>query len=793
MRIRHQLLASATAAVLVGLLAGAAVFAAGRREDEAADAQARAQVAEHEVAGLLALTQDYARYAEPLAARQWHLRHAAIAAVLGDARRAPAGAALRQLRDVNAALPALFSRLEALPAGGDAFAVRRREALLDQLLIDSQSMSDYAYQWLQEAGAARTRAERSFQWIAFSVPALMLLALLASGLDVVRRVLLPMRRLDRAAAAIRRGDLSHRIASTARDEFGDLSREFDAMTAALVDSDARRDRSERQLRDITDNLPALVAYIDPGHRYRFANAKYREWLGHDARAMVGRHVAEVLGESRYAAARGALEKALGGERAQWSRVARRGDREACLLSEYIPDVDEAGRVRGCYALTVDITDRREAELAALRGERRMADLTNAIPALVAYFDMDQVCRFVNDAGQRSLGIARDEVPGLSMREALGESNYAQHEPYVREALLGRRARLEGRIPFEGREAHFQAHLIPDRVDGGAQRGFYLMTFDVTALKESEGRRARVERQLRAITDNLPAKITYLDRERRYRFCNRTGLEWIGKPAAEVLGGRVDEVLGPAEYALRRGHVERALAGERVAFEAEALPGDGVRRVVSYVYLPDIQPDGTVAGIYGLGSDVTALKIVEHRLSLLVRSDTLTGLANRFQFDEALPLALARARRAGCSLALMYLDVDRFKSINDTLGHAAGDEVLKAFAHRLLRSVRATDTVARLGGDEFVIILEGLALPQEPELVARKIVANVARPLDLDGRTVEPGTSIGVAFLSRVTAADAAAAAALVACADEALYAAKAAGRGTWRVIADGLPQHDTHP
>ena len=781
MRIRNQLLAFATASVVTSVLAAAIVFAAGQREDAAGDAQARAQVTEHEVAGLLALTQEYARYAEPRAAEQWHLRHAAIAAALADSRRELSGTALAELRDVTRALPALFSRLEELPASDDAFTLRRKEALLDQLLTNTQAMSDYAYQWLQDAVALRTQAEREFKWIAFSVPCVMLLMLVASCFVVLRRVLLPMRRLDRAAVAIRRGDLTYRLASTSQDEFGELSREFDAMTAALVDSDRQRDRSEQQLRDITDNLPALVAYIDLGHQYRFANEKYREWLGRDPFSMVGRHLAEVQGEEHYQSVKESLDKALGGERAQWNRTMRRDGREVHYLTELIPDIGPNGVVRGCYALAIDITERRDAELRTLRSEQRMVDLANSIPAMVGYFDMDEVCQYANDAGLRSLGVARSDIPGLTLRAALGESNYAQHDPYVREALQGRRARLQGSIPFQGRAAHFQAHLIPDRIDGGAQRGFYLMTFDVTALKEAEDRRARAERQLRAITDNLPVAITYLDRDERYRFVNRTGLDWIAKPIDAVMGQRLCDVLRPQAYELRREPMARALAGEKVEFDATT--GDG--RYLHYVYLPDFQPDGTVAGLYGLGSDVSALKKVEEQLSLLVRSDALTGLANRYQFNEALPLALARARRSGAAFALMYLDIDRFKAINDSLGHAAGDEVLKAFAQRLLQSVRTTDTVARLGGDEFVIILEGLHSEDETGCVARKIIANVARPLEVDGRALALTTSIGVAFSAKVQACDVAAAEALIARADGALYEAKGAGRNTWRVVSDG--------
>ncbi len=793
MRVRNQLIAFAAASVAVSVLAAAIVFAAGRREDAASDAQARAQVTEHEVAGLLALTQEYARYTEPRAAEQWHLRHAAIAAALADDPQAGSNAALIELRDVTATLPALFARLEELPPTEDAFTVRRKEALLDQLLTNTQAMSDYAYQWFQDAVVQRRAAEREFKWIALSVPCVMFLLMLASGLVVWRRVLLPVRRLEQAAAAIRRGDLSVRLDNGMHDEFGDLSRQFDAMTSALVESDHRRDRSEQQLRNITDNLPALVAYIDHEHVYRFANAKYREWLGQDFVGMVGRSCSAVAGEQVYATMKPMLDKALAGERVQWQRTSRREGRERHLWVEYIPDVAPDGTVRGCYALTVDITERRAAEIESARSAQRMADLTNAIPAMVGYFDLAEICHYANDAGLRALGVNRGDVPGITMREALGEQIYAQHRPYVREALQGRRARLEGKTEFSGREAHFQAHLIPDRDDGGAQRGFYLMTFDITALKEAENRRARVEGQLRAITDNLPVAITYMDAEQRYRFVNRTGLDWLERTPEQVLGSRIGDVLKPDAYERRREQLERAFTGQRVTFEVEAIV-HGAPRCLHYVYVPDIESDGRIAGLYGLATDVSAVKNVERQLSLLVRSDVLTGLANRYQFNEAMPLALSRARRAGSGLGLMYLDIDRFKAINDTLGHATGDEVLKAFARRLQQSVRSTDTVARLGGDEFVIILEGLNVEEEAHIVARKIIANVTAPLHLEsGRTLMLTTSIGVALRKHVTAVDPPSVDALIARSDEALYQAKDGGRNTYRVLTGELPIAERAP
>jgi diguanylate cyclase (GGDEF)-like protein len=245
---------------------------------------------------------------------------------------------------------------------------------------------------------------------------------------------------------------------------------------------------------------------------------------------------------------------------------------------------------------------------------------------------------------------------------------------------------------------------------------------------------------------------------------------------------------PHRYELRRAAIATALAGERVTLELDLgddADPDASRRSLQCVYVPDIQADGGVAGIYGLETDVSALKKVERQLSLLVRSDALTGLANRYQINEQMPQILARARRARAGVALMYLDVDRFKQVNDTLGHAAGDAVLQAFAQRLAQSVRTTDTVARLGGDEFVVVLEGVRGEAEPQFVARKILASVARPLEVDGRALDLTTSIGIAYHAEVGAGaqDDQCAQTLLARADEALYQAKAAGRNTFRILA----------
>jgi diguanylate cyclase (GGDEF)-like protein len=172
---------------------------------------------------------------------------------------------------------------------------------------------------------------------------------------------------------------------------------------------------------------------------------------------------------------------------------------------------------------------------------------------------------------------------------------------------------------------------------------------------------------------------------------------------------------------------------------------------------------------------------QHKLAELALSDPLTGAANRRKFEQSLPQAIARAGRSGQRLALAYLDVDYFKSINDTLGHGGGDEVLCEFVRRLHHAVRNTDLVARLGGDEFVIIFEQLAEEGQVAQLGEHIMAAMRTPFECAGRSVRVTTSVGIAVATgEGTTADS-----MLAMADEALYAAKAAGRDGWVVCGEG--------
>ncbi len=191
------------------------------------------------------------------------------------------------------------------------------------------------------------------------------------------------------------------------------------------------------------------------------------------------------------------------------------------------------------------------------------------------------------------------------------------------------------------------------------------------------------------------------------------------------------------------------------------------------------PSEREAGVLAMVSRLAALSIERNdttlRLAYMARHDRLTGLPNRLQLELRADEAIAQAQRAGRQLALLALDLDRFKQVNDTLGHEAGDQLLQTVARRLRERLRAGDTIARIGGDEFIILLPEVGTPAHAQVVAAKLIESLSEPIELATGKITVGASIGIAIYPT----DGADRAALERKADAALYRAKGAGRAGW--------------
>ena len=338
----------------------------------------------------------------------------------------------------------------------------------------------------------------------------------------------------------------------------------------------------------------------------------------------------------------------------------------------------------------------------------------------------------------------------------------------------------------------QARRVPGALPGNPAEIIYSGR-DVSKRVLAEQQFRRGEQRLRTIADAMPAKIAYVDAALQYAFVNAAYERAYRLGGPPLVGRTIREVLGEATYARRLPQIERALCGEEVTFEDEETI-DGKYRCLEVAYIPQHdEARGEILGLHIMTQDVTRKKLQEQRWMVAAQVDSLTGLVNRAGFLARLESALAHSDERQTMLAVMYLDIDHFKQINDTYGHGIGDSLLKSFAERLSSVLRTSDVVGRLGGDEFTVISEGVKYPQYASVAAAKVVEAMRLPFTLtqDKLTLYLTTSIGVALSVNEASMTAAA---LLERADQALYEAKAAGRDCYRVAATfdtGPPSTDS--
>ena len=436
-----------------------------------------------------------------------------------------------------------------------------------------------------------------------------------------------------------------------------------------------------------------------------------------------------------------------------------------------------GENLGAVVAMKDVTELKSLEVQRAINESRLRAITENLPALIGHVDKDLKLLFMNNHALRFYGKASADLIGHGIGEIYSDDEYAAIEVHVERARSGQRSSFESHVTIGGGRKYFSAVYVPEVVGAIGPMGFYAMSMDITARKNSELVQAESEERLRTITDNLPVLIAYIDADEIYRFANATYERWFGMPPAGMIGRSMLDVLGQQSYDRESDYLRQNLAGQPTRHETVFLAIDGAR-TAQVVGIPHVK-HGVVLGVYLMTTDISAAKQHELQLQALARADSLTGLPNRRSYEEKLNESALRSVRSGRALGLIFLDIDFFKQINDSLGHAGGDEVLKEFGVRLKAAVRATDAVCRLAGDEFTIILEGVAGMDEIGPVADKILAAIRAPFLVGGSECSVTTSMGLACHSALELDIAS----LSKQADAALYRAKAAGRNGFCIFA----------
>ncbi len=444
------------------------------------------------------------------------------------------------------------------------------------------------------------------------------------------------------------------------------------------------------------------------------------------------------------------------------------------------EYDQSGRVR-CYIGTVqDITRVKQVEHALRESEQRWRLLLESTSDGIFGVDLDGNCTFANPAAVRMLGYGSiDELVGKPLHRVL-HGVWASAKPHSEADCrlygafrTGRTMRADDErfVRADGTIFDAEYHASPITLDGQVI-GTVARISDITERKRAE----TLLRQAAIVFDNTGEGIVVTDAQRRVVAINQAFTKISGFSREDVQGRRLSvrdaghydeafyrEILGALQRSGQwQGEVwNRRKNGELYpAWENISVVKDAQGRAVNYVVIL---------------SDISPIKEAEERLRHLAHHDVLTGLPNRLLFGANLTKALQRAKRYDHRVALLFLDLDRFKIINDTLGHGAGDELLKEIARRLGACVRANDTVARLGGDEFTVILEQIGQVDDAAHLAAKLIETVAKPVVVGGREVVTSTSIGISLYPD----DANEPEGLVKAADAAMYRAKERGRNVF--------------
>ena len=368
-------------------------------------------------------------------------------------------------------------------------------------------------------------------------------------------------------------------------------------------------------------------------------------------------------------------------------------------------------------------------------------------------------------GSARHGKTRWEIPHLSPDEAGWQAH---------------RAALDARLPFrnfelsrrgaDGTERFVSISGDPVIDASGRFMGYRGVGTNITVRRRSEQALRDSAEELRQFAENVPAMTVSWDENLRCNFANKAYLEFFRPACGEVAGRHARDVLGETAFQRAEAQFAKALQGHPVNYQIAVQHPNAETRHLEIKHLPHLGADGKVLGFYSVITDISNFKMVEERIQRVAHHDSLTGLPNRLLFNDRLQQAISLAKRDTRPFALLYLDLNKFKPVNDVLGHAVGDDLLKAVATRIRLQVRESDTVARVGGDEFAVILPAISRREEAETVARKVRVALAAPFQLGSQKqdTEIGASIGVALFP----VDARDADSLVIFADTAMYEAK---------------------
>jgi len=534
--------------------------------------------------------------------------------------------------------------------------------------------------------------------------------------------------------------------------------------------------------ELLNAFPSLVWCADSGGHCNFVNQAWEDYTGRKGEAEVGTRWLESIHPGDRTRVTREWDEALGLRRPLETqyRLLRADGEYGWLHHSAVAVYDESGRLKGYLGTCTDITEQRSAELRALYKEQEIRTLADNVPVLIAYYDrLDLRCRFANRAYAQTWGLDEQSIVGKRLVEIIGEAAHGEIAPYVERVLNGEVVNYERTIhDAKGGTRVLEVNLKPHRAPDGTPLAAFVLIHDITRHREAERRVRESEERLRKFADASRAGIVFHE-DGKITDCNEALQSLTGYTYEELVGSEIIQYLVPER---RDQALEHVRTGYERPYESEIVTRDG--SVIPVEFEGRLMPlDGKVYRL-SVVRDIRRRKQNEARIDFLAHHDLLTGLPNRALLRERLEFILASARRRVNRAAVLFIDLDNFKVVNDSLGHAAGDELLKVVAARLPAALRAVDVVSRHGGDEFLVVLPDVEDERAPVPVAEKLLAAISEPMLIEGQSVSVSPSIGISVFPR----DGDSAEELIKNADAAMYLAKERGRSNYQFFNKGLAE-----
>lgn len=435
--------------------------------------------------------------------------------------------------------------------------------------------------------------------------------------------------------------------------------------------------------------------------------------------------------------------------------------------------DSRGNLAGLFGYAQDMTETWRAEQARRESDALFRSMFEQAAVGITLTQLDGKFVKVNQRFASLLGYTPEELAQVSFQSLTHPDDLASDMRQLNRLLQGEceTYSLEKRfICKNGTTVWANVTVSAGRNADGARLHLIAVVEDIGARKQAEADLRGQQQLTSEIIDALPVNIYVKDAEGRYLMFNQEAAKTAAVLKSEAIGKTDFDFFSKQIATTIREKDRQVLLGEEQTLEEATIPIHGEERVM-LAGRKAIHTAGSSPRLLGFSIDINDRKQSELRAQYLATHDPLTGLPNRSLLHDRLDHAIAHAHRSGCLVTVMFLDLDRFKLINDSLGHKSGDQLLQIMAGRLQQVVREGDTVARLGGDEFVILVEGLASEDEATHIAGKILAQVAVPVSLDSQHLVISTSIGISLYPK----DSKNANVLLKQADTAMYQAKDKG------------------